>query len=365
MKETILVTGGAGYIGSHTVLVLMLAGHDVVVLDNLCNSSAESLHRVAAICGRTPTFVRGDIRNAALLDSLFARHRISAVLHFAGLKAVGESVRNPLEYYETNVGGSISLYQAMARAGVYRLVFSSSATVYGETGEMPLRETSPTQMPTNPYGRSKLIVEEMLRDLSACDPRWSIALLRYFNPIGAHESGLIGDDPNGIPNNLLPYLSQVAVGRLAQLSVFGDDYPTRDGTGVRDYIHVMDLAEGHARTLDVLRERSGVAVWNLGTGVGHSVLEVIDAFQRASGRAVPFRVVGRRPGDVAECWADPTRSIHELGWKAHRGLDEMMRDAWRWQSLHPQGYGCPEPTTVGEARASAAALAERLPVTAR
>lgn len=338
MRETILVTGGAGYIGSHAVLVLLLAGYEVVVLDNLSNSSAESLRRVAELAGRAPLFIRGDIRNGKMLDTLFATHRITAVLHFAGLKAVGESVRKPLEYYETNVGGSVSLYQAMARAGVYRLVFSSSATVYGETSEMPLRESSPTGFPSNPYGRSKLIVEEMLRDLAACDPRWSIALLRYFNPIGAHESGLIGDDPNGIPNNLLPYLSQVAVGRLAQLSVFGDDYPTRDGTGVRDYIHVMDLAEGHVRTLDALRDRRGVTAWNLGTGVGQSVLEVIAAFQRASQRSVPYRIVSRRPGDVAECWADPSRSAQELGWKARRGLDEMMRDAWRWQSTNPNGY---------------------------
>ena len=340
MRETILVTGGAGYIGSHTTLVLMLAGYEVVVLDSLCNSSVESLHRVASLCGRMPIFVHGDIRNAALLDSLFACYPITSVLHFAGLKAVGESVRKPLEYYATNVGGSGELYQAMARAGVYRLVFSSSATVYGEASQMPLRETTPTNWPTNPYGRSKLVVEEMLRDLAACDPRWSIALLRYFNPIGAHESGLIGDDPNGIPNNLLPYLSQVAVGRLAELSVFGDNYPTRDGTGVRDYIHVMDLAEGHVKTLDALRERRGVSVWNLGTGVGHSVLEVIAAFERASQRAIPYQVVDRRHGDVAECWADPSLSALELGWKAKRSLDQMVRDAWRWQSAHPNGYAC-------------------------
>lgn len=348
MRETILVTGGAGYIGSHTTLVLMLAGYDVVVLDNLCNSSVESLHRVAAICGRMPIILHGDIRSANQLDAVFAKYPIDAVLHFAGLKAVGESVRKPLEYYDINVGGSVSLCQAMARAGVYRLVFSSSATVYGATSRMPLQETSPTSLPTNPYGRTKLIVEEMLRDLAVSDPRWSIALLRYFNPIGAHKSGLIGDDPNGIPNNLLPYLTQVAVGRLEQLSVFGDDYPTRDGTGVRDYIHVMDLAEGHARTLEVLRERSGVSVWNLGTGVGHSVLEVIDAFQRASRRTVPYRIMGRRPGDVAECWADPSRSALELGWEARRGLDEMMQDAWRWQSAHPNGYAC-----TGEATTTA------------
>lgn len=349
MRETILVTGGAGYIGSHTTLALLLADYNVVVLDNLANSSKESLRRVENICGKAPTFVHGDIRNTKILDAVFDRYPIAAVLHFAGLKAVGESVRKPLEYYDTNVCGSVNLYQAMARASVFRLVFSSSATVYGGASTMPLRENSPTDMPTNPYGRSKLIVEEMLRDLSACDPRWSIALLRYFNPIGAHESGMIGDDPNGIPNNLLPYLSKVAVGRLAQLSVFGNDYPTRDGTGIRDYIHVMDLAEGHVKALQAIRERTGIEAWNLGTGVGHSVLEVISAFQRASRHPVPYRIVSRRPGDVAECWADPSRSAQELGWKAKRGLDEMMRDAWRWQSANPDGYSCAIETAVENA----------------
>ena len=338
MTEKILVTGGAGYIGSHTTLALLEAGCEVVVLDNLCNSSAESLHRVEAICGRSPLFVQGDIRDAELLDVLFREHRIGAVLHFAGLKAVGESVREPLAYYENNVAGSVTLCQAMARAGVFRLVFSSSATVYGEPARMPIREDFPTGTPTNPYGRSKLMVEELLRDLAVSDPRWSIALLRYFNPVGAHESGLIGEDPNGIPNNLLPYVAQVAIGKLKELAVFGDDYPTRDGTGVRDYIHVVDLADGHLKALQALSAQSGVHVWNLGTGNGYSVLEMVQAFEQASGRPVPYRIAPRRSGDIAECWADPGKAARELGWKAERGLEAMMEDAWRWQSGNPQGY---------------------------
>lgn len=338
MTETILVTGGAGYIGSHTTLALLEAGFEVVVLDNLCNSSAESLRRIERICGKAPVFVEGDIRDPALLDELFATYPISAVLHFAGLKAVGESVQKPLEYYENNIAGSVALCQAMARANVFRLVFSSSATVYGEPDRMPIREDFPTGVPTNPYGRSKLMVEEILRDLAASDPRWSIALLRYFNPVGAHESGLIGEDPNGIPNNLLPYISQVAIGKLRQLSVFGDDYPTRDGTGVRDYIHVVDLADGHLKALQAISAQSGVHVWNLGTGTGYSVLEMIRAFEEASGQPVPYQVVARRPGDIAECWSDPAKAERELGWKAERGLQEMMADAWRWQSTNPQGY---------------------------
>lgn len=338
MKSMILVTGGAGYIGSHVVLALLEAGRDVLVLDNLCNSSAESLRRVEGLCGRSPKFVEGDIRDRALLDRLFAEHAIEAVMHFAGLKAVGESVQQPLRYYENNVAGSVTLCQAMAAAGVFRLVFSSSATVYGEPSQMPIREDFPTGTPTNPYGRSKLMVEEVLRDLSLSEPRWSIALLRYFNPVGAHPSGQIGEDPQGIPNNLLPYVSQVAVGKLKELAVFGDDYPTVDGTGVRDYIHVMDLADGHLKALDALAERSGVNVWNLGTGTGYSVLQMVRAFEQASGRAVAYRVAPRRAGDIAECWADPALAERELGWKAQRGLEEMMVDTWRWQSNNPQGY---------------------------
>lgn len=338
MTTKILVTGGAGYIGSHTTLALLEAGFEVVVLDNLSNSSAESLRRVERICGKAPVFVQGDIRDAKLLDSLFACHDIAAVLHFAGLKAVGESVQKPLDYYENNVSGSIALCQAMARAGVFRLVFSSSATVYGEPSQMPISEEYPTGTPTNPYGRSKLMVEELLRDLSVSDPRWSIALLRYFNPIGAHESGLIGEDPHGIPNNLLPYIAKVASGALNELSVFGDDYPTRDGTGVRDYIHVVDLAEGHLKALQKISASSGVHVWNLGTGTGYSVLEIVKAFEQASGRSIPYQVTPRRPGDIAECWADPSKAERELGWKANRGLDSMMIDTWRWQSKNPKGY---------------------------
>jgi UDP-glucose 4-epimerase len=334
----ILVTGGAGYIGSHTILALLEAGFAVVVLDNLCNSSRESLRRVERICGKAPVFVQGDIRDRALLDALFSSHEISAVLHFAGLKAVGESVQKPLDYYANNVAGSLTLCQAMAKAGVFRLVFSSSATVYGEPEQTPISEACPTGIPTNPYGRSKLMVEEVLADLANSDPRWRVALLRYFNPIGAHASGLIGEDPNGIPNNLLPYISQVAIGKLAHLSVFGGDYPTIDGTGVRDYIHVVDLADGHLKALQALNERAGVNVWNLGTGTGYSVLEMVRAFEQVSGQSVPYEIVARRPGDIAQCWADAGKAERELGWKAERGLPEMMADTWRWQSANPQGY---------------------------
>ncbi|GAB3368543.1 UDP-glucose 4-epimerase GalE [Azotobacter armeniacus] len=332
------MTGGAGYIGSHAVLALLEAGFEVVVLDNLCNSSAESLARLARICGKAPAFIEGDIRDARLLDGLFANHGITAVLHFAGLKAVGESVRNPLEYYENNVAGTVQLCQAMARAGVFRLVFSSSATVYGQPHERSLSEDCPTGSPTSPYGRSKLMVEELLRDLAASDPRWSMALLRYFNPVGAHRSGLIGEAPCGTPNNLLPFISQVAIGKLKELAVFGGDYPTRDGTGVRDYIHVVDLAEGHLKALQAISRQAGLKAWNLGTGKGCSVLEMIHAFEQASGCAIPYRIVERRPGDIAACWADPVKAERELGWKAQRSLSDMMVDTWRWQSMNPQGY---------------------------
>ncbi len=334
----LLVTGGAGYIGSHTVLALLQAGHDVVVMDNLCKSSAESLKRVGLLSGKTPVFVEGDIRDRAVLDRLFSEHSVDAVMHFAGLKAVGESVAQPLRYYDNNVHGSQVLLQACADAGVFNFVFSSSATVYGEPAQMPISEVCPVGQPTNPYGRSKLIVEDMLRDVAESDPRWRIAILRYFNPVGAYESGQIGEDPNGIPNNLLPYIAQVAVGKLPELAVFGKDYPTPDGTGVRDYIHVVDLADGHLRALDALQTRSGVHVWNLGTGQGYSVLDMVRAFEAASGKPVPYRVAPRRPGDIATCYADPNKAARELGWKARRGLDEMMRDAWRWQSMNPDGY---------------------------
>lgn len=338
MSMQILVTGAAGYIGSHTALALLEAGYEVLAYDNLSNSCIESLRRVEQISGKRIEFVEGDIRDRVRLDALFAEHRIAAVLHFAGLKAVGESVRMPLEYYQNNVAGSLTLFQAMAHAGVFRLVFSSSATVYGEPQQMPIREDFPTGIPTNPYGRSKLMVENLLRDLTASDSRWSIALLRYFNPIGAHASGLLGEDPNGIPNNLLPYLSQVAIGKLQTLSVFGADYPTPDGTGVRDYIHVVDLAEGHLKALQALHESLGIYVWNLGTGTGYSVMEIIRAFEHASGRAVPYQVVDRRAGDIAECWADPSKAAQELRWQAKRNLAQMMTDTWRWQSSNPQGY---------------------------
>lgn len=338
MTKKILVTGGAGYIGSHTTLALLDAGFEVVVLDNLCNSSAESLRRIERICGQAPLFIEGDIRDRALLDRLFAEQRIAAVLHFAGLKAVGESVRNPLTYYENNVAGTLNLCQAMAAAGVFRLVFSSSATVYGEPAQMPIREDCPTGTPTNPYGRSKLMIEEVLSDLANSNSHWSIALLRYFNPVGAHESGLLGEDPNGVPNNLLPYMAQVAVGKLSELAVFGGDYPTSDGTGVRDYIHVVDLADGHLKALQAISANSGVHVWNLGTGKGYSVLEMLRAFEQACGCSLPYRIAPRRPGDIAECWADPGKAEDELGWKAERSLAAMMTDTWRWQSRNPQGY---------------------------
>ncbi len=335
---SILVTGGAGYIGSHATLCLLEAGYDVVVLDNLCNSSAESLRRVGKICGREPRFVRGDIRDRSLLDSLFADNRFEAVLHFAGLKAVGESVDAPLAYYENNVAGSVILCQAMAAAGVFSLVFSSSATVYGEPEFIPISEECPTGTPTNPYGRSKLVVEQMLQDLATSDPRWAIGILRYFNPVGAHESGLIGEDPKGIPNNLVPYISQVAIGKRQALSVFGNDYPTQDGTGVRDYIHVVDLAKGHLQALKALNAGAGVNIWNLGTGKGYSVLQMVEAFQSASGQTVPYTIEPRRQGDIAECWANPSKAETELGWRAELGLSRMMADTWRWQKQNPDGY---------------------------
>lgn len=337
----ILVTGGAGYIGSHTVLELLQAGHRVVVLDNFCTSSPIALQRIAQITGQTPHLIEGDLRDRDQLDRLFAEHPIDAVLHFAGLKAVAESLQKPLEYYANNVSGSLALMQAMTQAGVWRLVFSSSATVYGEPAHIPISEDCPTGKPTNPYGRSKLIVEEMLRDLAHADPRWAIALLRYFNPIGAHDSGLIGEDPHGIPNNLLPCIQRVATGKTRRLSIYGNDYPTRDGACIRDYLHVMDLASGHLKALDFLHDHPGIHTWNLGAGVGYTVLEMVRAFEQASGVSLPIEIVARRAGDIAECWADPTKAAQELGWKAERGLECMMRDAWRWQTTCPNGYQTP------------------------
>lgn len=326
----ILVTGGTGYIGSHTVVELLAAGRQVLIVDNLSNSKASVIERIARICGRRPLFVEADVREGRTLDRLFADQCFEAVIHFAGLKAVGESVAKPLDYYDNNVVGSLSLVQSMARAGVKSLVFSSSATVYGDPQAVPIREDAPLTA-TNPYGRTKLVVEDLLRDLAASDPEWRIALLRYFNPVGAHRSGLIGEDPRGVPNNLLPYISQVATGKLQHLSVFGDDYPTPDGTGVRDYIHVVDLARGHLQALRALPKMAGAEAINLGTGRGYSVLEMVRAFEAVSRRQVPLRVAGRRPGDVAECYAEPSFARQLLDWHAEIGIEEMCRDAWRWQ----------------------------------
>ena len=338
-KDLILVTGGAGYIGSHAVTALLDAEYEVLVIDNLSNSSLEALKRVEKICGRSPEFIRGDVRDSDLLNKVFRDSEIKAVMHFAGLKSVGESVSDPLKYHQNNVEGSISLLKAMRDAGIRKLVFSSSATVYGDPKIVPIDESASVGDVTNPYGRTKLLVEQILQDVAMSDPRWQIAVLRYFNPVGAHESGLIGEDPRGIPNNLLPYISQVAIGKRSELSVFGNDYPTVDGTGVRDYIHVVDLALGHLKALDALKTRKGVNTWNLGTGKGYSVLQMVKAFEQASGRPVPYKIEPRRSGDIAECWADPTKARVELGWQAERGLQEMMQDAWRWQLANPDGYG--------------------------
>ena len=334
----ILVTGGAGYIASHTVVELLGVGWDVVVLDNLANSSEVSLVRIAQIAGREPLFVLGDILDEALLATLFREHKFDAVIHFAGLKAVGDSVKDPLAYYQTNVAGSLSLFSAMAAAGVFRLVFSSSATVYGEPEVMPISEQYPVGAPKSPYGRSKLIVEQVLEDLVRADDRWAIATLRYFNPVGAHPSGLIGENPNGTPNNLLPYISKVVTGKLPYLSIYGNDYLTFDGTGVRDYIHVTDLANGHVSALRYIAEKTGLHAWNLGTGVGYSVLQVIAAFEKVSGVEVPQKICERRPGDIAECWSDPSKALRELGWRAELDLEDMMRDTWRWLQSNPDGY---------------------------
>ena len=333
----VLLTGGAGYIGSHTAVECLAAGHGVVVFDNLSNSSERSLERVARIAGKPATFVRGDIRDRHMLRTLFAEHQFDAVVHFAGLKAVGESVEQPLRYYDNNIGGSIVLFETMAEVGLKTIVFSSSATVYGDPARVPITEDFPLSA-TNPYGRSKLFIEEMLRDIARSDADWHIALLRYFNPVGAHASGQIGEDPRGIPNNLMPYIAQVAVGRRPHLNVFGGDYPTPDGTGVRDYIHVVDLARGHVAALGRLKKTAGVQTWNLGTGRGVSVLDMVRAFEAASGRPIPYRIVARRPGDVAQCWADPSCAARELGWRAEYDLPRMCEDAWRWQQGNPEGY---------------------------
>ena len=338
-SRLVLVTGGAGFIGSHTVVELLNAGHAVAVVDNLCNSSEESLRRVAAITGKAPAFYKADIRDRAALDAVFqAEGPIRAVIHFAALKAVGESSRVPLAYYGNNITGTITLCEAMAAHGCTNMVFSSSATVYGDPASVPIREDSPTPGATSPYGWSKLMMEQIFRDVQKASPAWNILLLRYFNPIGAHASGLIGEDPAGIPNNLLPFVAQVAVGRLPSLAVFGSDYPTPDGTGVRDYIHVVDLALGHLKAIDKLPSNPGFAIYNLGAGKGYSVLDVVAAFEKASGRKVPYTLMPRRPGDIAECWADPSKALKELGWKAERDLRVMCEDAWRWQSQNPNGF---------------------------
>lgn len=327
----ILVTGGTGFIGSHTCVALANAGHDFLILDNLSNSRRDVLDRLAPLVGGTaPRFVEGDVRDAALLDRIFAEHRIEAVIHFAALKAVGESVQQPLAYYENNITGTLGLLQAMQRAGCKQLVFSSSATVYGDPASVPIHESAALAA-TNPYGWTKLMIEQVLADLSHAEPDWRIARLRYFNPVGAHESGLIGEDPSGIPNNLMPYVAQVATGQREQLQVYGNDYATVDGTGVRDYIHVMDLAEGHVAALEHLAREPGLLTVNLGTGEGVSVLQMVKAFEQASGRPVPYRIVGRRAGDVAACWADPGLAEKLLGWRTRRGLQQMCEDAWRWQ----------------------------------
>jgi UDP-glucose 4-epimerase len=333
----VLVTGGAGYIGSHTTLELLEAGYEVVVVDDYSNSSPEALKRVQAITGKSLTIYETNICDKQAMSAIFEQHTIEAVIHFAGFKAVGESVEQPLMYYRNNVGGTIALCEVMKAHAVFNLVFSSSATVYGDPASVPIREDFPLST-TNPYGQSKLMVEEVLRDLYRSDPRWNTVILRYFNPVGAHSSGLIGEDPNGIPNNLMPYISQVAVGKLEKLSVFGSDYPTKDGTGVRDYIHVVDLALGHVKAVEKLADNPGAVAYNLGTGQGYSVLDMVKAFEKGSGQSVPYQLVDRRPGDIAECYADPAFALQELGWKAERGLEQMTADTWRWQSQNPNGY---------------------------
>jgi len=336
-QKTILVTGGAGYIGSHACVELLEAGYKVVVIDNLSNSKAVSLDRVQEITNKTLSFIEGDLRNKSDIESVFEKHNIDAVIHFAGLKAVGESVEIPIDYYQNNIVGTLNLLEVMNDASVKKIVFSSSATVYGGAESQPIKENSPLSA-INPYGRSKLIIEEVLQDIYKSDSEWNISNLRYFNPVGAHKSGLIGEDPNGVPNNLMPYISQVAVGKLEQLNVFGSDYPTKDGTGVRDYIHVVDLAKGHISALAKLNENPGLIIHNLGTGKGYSVLEIVKAFEKATGKKVNYQVVERREGDIAICYADPSKAKSELDWHAKENLDAMCKDTWRWQFMNSEGY---------------------------
>ena len=338
----ILVTGGAGYIGSHTCVELINEGYDVVVMDNLYNSSKKALDRVAEITGKQVTFYETDMLDRAGVAKIFAEESIDAVIHFAGLKAVGESVAKPIEYYYNNMAGTLVLCDEMRKAGVKNIVFSSSATVYGDPAFVPITEDCPKGKITNPYGQTKSMLEQVLTDIQVSDPEWNVILLRYFNPIGAHKSGKIGEDPKGIPNNLLPYVAQVAIGKLECIGVFGDDYDTPDGTGVRDYIHVVDLAKGHVKAIEKLKEKQGVLVYNLGTGKGYSVLEVVKAFGKACGKELPYVIKPRRPGDIAQCYADPSKAKAELGWEAQYGIEEMCADSWRWQSQNPNGYNDPE-----------------------
>lgn len=333
----ILVTGGAGYIGSHACVELLTAGYDVAVIDNLSNSKEESIKRIQEITGKTLKFYKADLLDRETLDNIFGEQNFDAVMHFAGLKAVGESVSIPLKYYYNNITGTLILCEVMKKHGVKSLVFSSSATVYGDPHKVPISENFPLSA-TNPYGRTKLMIEEILRDMHEAENDWNIAILRYFNPVGAHASGKIGEDPNGIPNNLVPYITQVAIGKLKQLSIYGDDYATSDGTGVRDYIHVVDLVLGHLKALEKLKTNPGIVTYNLGTGRGFSVLEMVKAFSKASGREIPYKTVGRRPGDIAECYADPSKAADELGWSAKKSIGQMCEDSWRWQLNNPNGY---------------------------
>ena len=338
----ILVTGGAGYIGSHTCVELLDAGYDVVVLDNLSNASEKSLDRVKDLTGKAVKFYKGDILDREILNKIFKEEKIDSCIHFAGLKAVGESVAKPWEYYNNNIAGTLTLVDVMRQNGCKNIIFSSSATVYGDPLEIPITEECPKQSPTNPYGQTKTMLEQVLMDIHRADPEWNVTLLRYFNPIGAHKSGLIGEDPKGIPNNLLPYVAQVAIGKLKCVGVFGNDYDTPDGTGVRDYIHVVDLARGHVKAIEKFKENKGVLIYNLGTGNGYSVLQVIEAFGKACGKKIPYEIKPRRAGDIATCYCDPSKAKRELGWEAEYGIDEMCADSWKWQTQNPNGYNDPE-----------------------